>query len=76
MISYRDMTFCSAAKTCKNAVGCHRHFDKATRARADVWAVQMNMLDEDGKPGPWVAWSDFSKSCISYEEKKDGLPSV
>lgn len=67
---YRDMTFCSAAEHCKNSVGCYRHFDRLSRAKADLWAIQMGLLDEDNNPAPPVAYSDFSKSCISYEVKQ------
>jgi len=70
MVCYKDKTFCSAASTCKNAIGCFRHLDKTERAKADVWAVQMGMVEEDGTPAPWFAWSDFSKRCLSYEEVK------
>jgi hypothetical protein len=69
MICYRDMTFCSVAPQCKNSVGCYRHFDKLNRAKADVWAVQLGMVDEEGNPAPWVAYSDFSPRCESYEVK-------
>lgn len=68
MICYRDMTFCSAAPQCKNSVGCYRHFDKLNRAKADIWAVQMGMVDEEGNPAPWVAYSDFSSRCESYAQ--------
>lgn len=70
MICFRDMTFCSAAKQCENAIGCFRHFDRLNEAKANLWAIQMNMLDEDNNPAPRVAYSDFSKSCLSYKEKK------
>lgn len=70
MICYKDMTFCSAAPRCKNSMGCFRHFDRTTRARADVWAISMGMVDEEGNPAPWVAYSDFSSRCESYEVKK------
>ena len=68
MISYRDMTFCSAAPQCKNSVGCYRHFDKLNRAKADVWAIQMGMVDDEGNPAPLVAYSDFSPRCESYAQ--------
>lgn len=70
-LCYKDMTFCSAAHNCKNSIGCYRHFDKATRARADVWATSMGMVDEEGNPAPWVAYSDFSSRCESYEPKPE-----
>ena len=68
MICYRDMTFCSAAPQCKNSVGCYRHFDKLTRAKADIWAIQMGMVDDEGNPAPLVAYSDFSPRCESYAQ--------
>jgi hypothetical protein len=71
MICYRDMTFCSAAPQCKNSVGCYRHFDKLTRAKADIWAIQMGMVDDEGNPAPWVAYSDFSPRCESYSPKAE-----
>lgn len=66
MICYRDMTFCSVAPKCKNRIGCYRHFDAVQRTRAEGWAISMGMV-EDGEPSPLVAYSDFSKSCTSYE---------
>lgn len=69
MICYRDMTFCSAAPNCKNSVGCYRHFDKLHKTRADLWAMQMGMVDKDNSPAPLVAYSDFSIRCEAYEVK-------
>lgn len=69
-LCYKDRTFCEAAPRCKNAVGCWRHLDKTEKARADVWAIQMGMVDDDGNPAPWIAYTDFSKSCLSYEVKQ------
>lgn len=70
VVCYRDMTFCSAAPQCKNSVGCYRHFDKLNRAKANVWAIQIGMVDNEGNPAPHVAYSDFSLRCESYEVKK------
>lgn len=70
-LCYMDMTFCSAASHCKNSVGCFRHFHKRLRASADKWAIDMGMVDEEGKPAPWVAYSDFSSRCESYEPKPE-----
>jgi hypothetical protein len=68
MVCYRDMTFCSAGDHCKSANICFRFFSKEVSIKADMWAIQMGMLDkEDGTPAPWVAWADFSERCEAYE---------
>ena len=69
-ICYKDMTFCLAEKRCENASGCWRSLSPSERAKADLWAISMGMLDEDNNPAPWIAWADFSQRCELYKEKK------
>lgn len=69
MICYKDMSFCSAAGKCKNSVNCPFHFDRMQQAKADLWAIECNFLDSEGHPAPPVAYIDFSKKCLMYEEK-------
>ncbi len=37
MICYRDMTFCSFYKTCKDGEECHRALTKEVYKAADKW---------------------------------------
>jgi hypothetical protein len=67
-MGYLDRTFCSAAGRCKNNTGCYRYMSPALMEKAELWAIQCRMLDKDGNPAPWIAWSDFSNHCPSYEE--------
>jgi hypothetical protein len=68
-LCYKDRSFCMAAPNCANAIGCFRHFDDIERRYADRWALRSGMVDEDGKPAPMVAYTDFSNSCPSYKKK-------
>jgi hypothetical protein len=69
-MGFLDRTFCTAASNCRNALNCYRYLSPELKDRADAWAIQCGMVGEDGQPEPWIAWSDFSGRCPSYEEKK------
>lgn len=67
-MGYLDRTFCRAAGHCKNREDCFRYLSPTLQERADLWAIRGGMIDEGGQPAPWIAYSDFSNSCPSYEE--------
>lgn len=66
-MGFLDRTFCTAADNCLNAKDCYRYLSPELRVRANEWAIRSKMIDKDGLPEPWIAWSDFSNHCPSYE---------
>jgi len=68
MITYRDMTFCSASTdgTCVNAK-CMRFMNDERRAGANKWWKDVRSGDPDGHCGlsvePPIAWSNYIDQC-------------
>lgn len=50
---YKDMTFCSYYKDCKNAVRCHRPLTPEAKAAAEAW----------GGPGALIAQYAAKPDC-------------
>lgn len=58
MISYKDMTFCSATE-CRNA-RCFRRWTDTQKRAADKWAKDSGLSETP------VSMADFSKGCLGH----------